>query len=299
MAIKYLAGERIIGTAAERTALSTGTDTMGTGANGTAISDPTFVASGDTNGVAMPSGLGLKSYYFDGNDAINIDGAIGFSASSNTVGSISFWYYNTHDQEGKVILAFGDANASTYMKFPTRYNTTDKILGHNSDTSGNNWEIRNHANDAGDDLADDTWHHMCCVQDGTAVKLYINSILLTVWNDQTDKSEWIKSGIDSARIGCDMDTNSTNGNFLTGNVTEVALWNVALTSAQATSLYNSGNGAKASTIPSGLRAYYDGSSLNNAAVTVYPNLSNGTIFEESDTGKHQMFDGTSAWNEMS
>ena len=30
----------------------------------------------------------------------------------------------------------------------------------------------------------------------------------------------------------------------------------------------------------------------------YPNISNGTIFEESDTGKHYMFDGTSAWNEM-
>ena len=30
----------------------------------------------------------------------------------------------------------------------------------------------------------------------------------------------------------------------------------------------------------------------------YPNLPNGAIFEESDTGKHYMFDGTSAWNEM-
>ena len=31
---------------------------------------------------------------------------------------------------------------------------------------------------------------------------------------------------------------------------------------------------------------------------VSPNLPNGTILEESDTGKHYMFDGTSAWNEM-
>ena len=30
----------------------------------------------------------------------------------------------------------------------------------------------------------------------------------------------------------------------------------------------------------------------------YPNLPNGVIFEESDTGKHYMFDGTSTWNEM-
>ena len=30
----------------------------------------------------------------------------------------------------------------------------------------------------------------------------------------------------------------------------------------------------------------------------YPNLTNGTIFEESDTGKIYMFDGTSTWNEV-
>jgi len=31
---------------------------------------------------------------------------------------------------------------------------------------------------------------------------------------------------------------------------------------------------------------------------LYPNLSNGTLFEESDTGKILMFDGTDTWNEV-
>ena len=35
-----------------------------------------------------------------------------------------------------------------------------------------------------------------------------------------------------------------------------------------------------------------------STAAVYPNLTNGAIFEESDTGKHYMFDGTSAWNEI-
>jgi len=30
----------------------------------------------------------------------------------------------------------------------------------------------------------------------------------------------------------------------------------------------------------------------------YPNLPNGAIFEESDTGNHYMFDGTDTWNEI-
>jgi hypothetical protein len=37
---------------------------------------------------------------------------------------------------------------------------------------------------------------------------------------------------------------------------------------------------------------------DQASTPFYPNISNGEIFEESDTGKHYMFDGTSAWNEM-
>ena len=33
-------------------------------------------------------------------------------------------------------------------------------------------------------------------------------------------------------------------------------------------------------------------------IYTYPNFVNGTIYEESGTGKHYMFDGTSTWNEM-
>jgi hypothetical protein len=36
----------------------------------------------------------------------------------------------------------------------------------------------------------------------------------------------------------------------------------------------------------------------SSILSVHPNLTNGTIYEESDTGKIFMFDGTSAWNEM-
>ena len=37
---------------------------------------------------------------------------------------------------------------------------------------------------------------------------------------------------------------------------------------------------------------------DNVTTQTQPDLINGTIFEESDTGKHYMFDGTSTWNEM-
>ena len=37
---------------------------------------------------------------------------------------------------------------------------------------------------------------------------------------------------------------------------------------------------------------------DQSSTPFYPNIPNGTLFEESDTGKIYMWDGTSAWNEM-
>jgi len=37
---------------------------------------------------------------------------------------------------------------------------------------------------------------------------------------------------------------------------------------------------------------------DDVGTDVYPNFSNGAIFEESDTGKHYMWDGSSTWNEV-
>ena len=273
---------------------------MGSGANGTAISDPTFVAEGDTNGVAMPSGFGsgAKSMYFDGDDAININGAKDFSASSGTVGTISFWYYNTGTQEGKTILQFGDESASQYMTFETRESGNDCIVCHNQDgtgSSGNNWEIRNAAGDAGASLATSTWHHCVASQNGTAVVCYIDGEELTTWNNQNDKSEWILSGIDNVRIGCRNNNDGGEGGFITGNITEVAFWNVALSETQVDSLFGNGGSTaqKATTIPTGLRAYYDGSSLTNNLAD-YSDIPVGTRFEETDSRKiYRMKDG--AW----
>jgi len=294
LAIKYLAGERIIGTAAERLALTIGADTLGTSANGSLIGDPT---GGDTS-PTPPTGLGTSSFNFDGNDLINIDGALSFSASSD-VGTISMWLYNDGTSSGKAVLMFGDTNATRYLGFETK---TDGIAAQMND-GGTQWEIRRNSSNNGGAL-EDAWHHCVLSQDGTAVKMYVDGVYLnSTWDNTTDKSKWMESGIDNGRIGGINRSGYGNTDIFTGNIMEVALWNVALTEAQVQSLYgNGGSTAKtADTIPAGLKAYYplSGTVVTNAAVEVYPNLSNGTIFEESDTGKHYMFDGTSTWNEMS
>lgn len=264
------------------TLLTTFSDSLGTSADGTAISDPTFVASGDTNGVAMPSGFGsgAKSMYFDGNDAINIDGAKPFST---TVGSISLWFYNNGTSNEKAVLFFGDTDAGSYLGIETR---TDGIWAKFRQASGTTaqWEIRACPSCDNNITLDDDWHHLVLSQDGTAVKVYVDNVLLTTFGGETDKSKWVESNLDNGRIGCNSISGNGNANFFTGNLMEIGLWNVALTSQQVSSLFGNGGSTakKANTEPTGLKVYYDGSSLTNNLAD-YSDLPENTLFEETDT----------------
>jgi len=222
LAIKYLAGERIIGTAAERLALTIGADTLGTSANGSLIGDPT---GGDTS-PTPPTGLGTTSFNFDGNDAIDIDGAEPFST---TVGSISLWYASANSSQFGILIGFGDTNANEYLNINVD-NTQVALLQRAA--AGLRWE---NSNTGGAPLSE--WHHVVLTQDGTAAKMYVDGVEDTSWSDTTDASTWMLTGIDNARIGCLSRNNAGNSNFFNGNIMEVGLWNVALTSTQVTSLY--------------------------------------------------------------
>ena len=167
------------------------------------------------------------------------------------------------------------------------------------------WEIRRATGGSNGGTLSVGWHNMVVSQDGTEVKVYVDSVLLTTFDGTpVDKSKWMESNLDNGRIGCDSVSGNGNANFFTGNLMEIGLWNVALTSTQVTSLYNEVDGVAvgrlASTIPTGLRAYYSGNSspATNDAVAVYPSLPNGTIFNETDVYKYFMFDGTDTWNQM-
>jgi len=275
----YLSGGRIQG---KTTDTSGEPDTLGSSADGTLIGDPT---GGDTS-PTPPTGLGTSSFVFDGNDGITIDGAEPFST---TVGSISLWFYNDGTSNDKGVLFFGDTDASSYLGIETK---TDGIWAKFRQASGttSQWEWRSSNNSV---TLTDAWHHLVISQDGTAVKIYVDAVELTTFDASTDKSKWMESNLDNGRIGCNSISGNGNANFLTGNLMEVAMWNVALTQAQVTSLYNSGTGRLANTEPTGLKAYYplSGSVVTNAAVVVDKSKASitdvpaGTRYEETDTRK--------------
>ena len=255
------------------------------------------MASGDTNGVATPSGLGLKSLYFDGNDAMNINGAEPFST---TVGSMNIWFYNDGTSSGKAVLMFGDTDATRYLGFETK---VDGIATQMNNV-GTQWEARRSGSGTGipnGGALSDGWHMCTLSQNGTAVKMYVDKVELTTWDQDNDLTKWMVSDLDNGRIGCVNRSSYGNTDYFTGNVMEIGLWNVALTSTQITSLYNDGDGRLTTTESTGLRAYYSGSSspATNDAVEVYPNLPNGSVFITSDTNVHYMWNSSAdTWHEV-
>jgi hypothetical protein len=269
MAIKYLAGDRLQGTAAERAALTTGyTDGNGLNGTATAITVDTAVEPSFTTGC----------YDFNGTSSkVTISDSLGTTAFS-----LSTWF-RTDSASG---------NQSIYGQLG---------LGLNLYMSGSN--IRCSQGGGGSQLigsttiSADTWYNViftktASVGSGTA-KLYLNNSLEdteTDWSDfQTSQTSLI-SGHQT--------------DWWNGFITDFAIWNTVISSATRTAI-NAGSGALISSLSdkANITTYYpftslDGSTVTNVATSVYPNLPNGGIFEESDTGKHYMWDGTDTWNEI-
>lgn len=109
------------------------------------------------------------------------------------------------------------------------------------------------------------WHHVALSYDGVSrTNLWVDGTLNGVAR-RTSGSYDTSAGI---LVGIWGDLNRG----MVGLVDDVGLWNVQLTTAQVQSLYNSGTGNPASTIPTGLQAYYSfENNLNTSSFTVVAN----------------------------
>ena len=71
-------------------------------------------------------------------------------------------------------------------------------------------------------------------------KLYVNGGQEATWSNGSNSS------VNRFSIVQEWDGDSKASDFFDGKIDEVAIWNVALSAADVTALYNSGNGLKAS-----------------------------------------------------
>ena len=256
MAVKYLSGNRLWGTNAERIAMTTASneDTHGNlatlGSNGaTIVSSPT-----------PPSGLGSTCINFDGSNDY-LDG-YGLMRVMDTKGSISFWF-NQDAETDSVLMGMAQSDENTKIEIKTK---TTRKLGINVKVSGTTkWEVET----SNTYNAYSSWNHVVITHDGIAPKIYLNGSEASYsWATETDKTVWWTAlrtaKVNNFTIGCmPMLNGSGRGDEFDGQMTNIAFWNEEISSANVTSLWNSGNGALANTITTDQTAYYNCQALED------------------------------------
>ena len=232
MAIKYLAGERIIGTAAERTAMTTGV-----------LSPIDFDVL--SNWVQDPVGTVTWS-----------SGSPNYARNSTRITSSNweFTYDPSASNWGTGMIGRAGVSLTTTPTDPEYFNfdwltydggSGDQIWYHRSEPDGSNTVQTN---------------------SGTYTSGAIYSI------------KCVDNVVSFLKDGVNVYTVPEAYNF---------------DSSVNTSAYFS-----ISTTPNGLADMVGVCESRTSLTPSYPNLPNGVIFEESDTGKIYMWDGTSAWNEV-
>ena len=263
MAVKYLSGNRLWGTNAERLALPTVTsypDSLGTATDGT-------IGGGVTTGATGEIG---NCFSFGGSSSSNVN--LGTDSGLNLLdgGTIAFWL-KPNGMINKRMCGKG-SNSCWEILSEGGVGELDKIK-FRLDTGGDGGTLNNCVGTT--ELNDDgtTWYHVCCVYDKDAgeMKLYINGALETTLS--------ITGTIDTVGTALYLGASGAGtANNFTGLLDDYGIWDTVLpigladgtTAGSINYLYNKGTGAGGtarvcSTIPTGLLAYYnlDGSTCPN------------------------------------
>ena len=283
MAITYLSGERIQG--------SSNSDSLGSAGDATSNGSD-LVTSGHKLGTGCLNFDGSSDYIVASSALLN---------AMNTAGSISLWF-NADVDEDAILIAICDADANTKIEVTTR---GSRSIGIQCKVSGTQqWEVSSSTLYN----AYTNWNHIVFTHDGTTVRIYVNGTEASYsWSTTTDKTKWwtaIRSaGGDGVAIGskAPLNNNTWNEHF-DGQLDDIGIWDRALTSTEVGNLYGNGTTtmAKATTIPSGLKVYYncDSATVTNNFLPDKNSITNvpiGTRYEETDTRKiYRKVDATGA-----
>lgn len=172
-----------------------------------------------------------NSILLDGVDEyLDIDTAVS-ELVSHTTGSISMWFYadTISVQNG----LFGLYVSSSNMWVLKMAGDNKIQLRH---AVGGTTQINYKTNNT---FSVNTWYHISIVQDGTAIKIYMDGVNQTLTKTtDLDATLWFDnlSGVATkANIGAEI-----GNNFFNGYIDDVRIWSSDLTSGEVTDDYNSG-----------------------------------------------------------
>ncbi len=202
---------------------------------GSGVSHSTFT-DGSLNGTEQPIG----KWFNETDTAYNIDSVL-TPLASTTTGSFSFWYKpdNVSPAANERFIAFGDTDANTFINF---YMTTAGLIGGACGVAGTlQWNFRTDAVP----FVVGTWYFVTVTQNGTAPQLFIDGTEPAHTHlTTTDETVWFNDipGLDNGRIGALDYNNLGNDGWLNGTIDGVMFHDDALSLAEHTAFYNSGNG---------------------------------------------------------
>ena len=184
---------------------------------------------------------------FDGsNDYVNVDNLTGeLNSPSGLPFTVQVWAYPETDfsetttnctSEREAVFAFnktGGSDENRNMLYYAPDGSSQKFWHHG--TGNNNCTASSNSSEPG------KWYHIVMTVDSSGNgKLYVNS-------EEEATYSTSNSSANKFSIGQEYDgSGTTASDFFDGKIDEVAVWNVALTATDVTTLYNSGKGLKAS-----------------------------------------------------
>ncbi len=181
-----------------------------------------------------------KSLLLDGvNEYVNCNTLVGDFASQTT-GTWSFWVkpVSATPSSSEEIIQFGDADANETVR--CQHRITSGNLRFQVTVAGTvQWSVETDAAA----FTDNTWAHVCLVQDGVQPVIYINGTAVAQTNlVSTDLTAWFNdtTGIDNGKIGAGEFNSSGVGRWFNGNVDEVNFFSDGKSSGEVTTIYNSG-----------------------------------------------------------
>ena len=165
------------------------------------------------------------SIVFDGsNDNVSI-GTNGFSFGSSP-GTLSAWAKTRDRNSTRTIVSYGNA-ATNQARFLGIGQNNFYFSGYGSSISASG-------------LSYDTWFNLVGVYDGTDASMYINGALVA---GPTDRSSW-NTVANNAGVG----KNVSGNEYWTGNISQVQIYNRALSAAEIQQNYNAIKGRYATYI---------------------------------------------------
>jgi len=205
------------------------TNSLGTGGNAT------------VTGVVVDTS---DQHYGDGcllgdgtDDFVNCDGVV--SSMQSTASSINFWFNHTSEVQGYMIT-FGDTGSAEALVCKAG-DTKVQVNAYKSHYQ-EQWEVVTPDVTTG-------WHMVTLTFSGSEVNLYYDGSATGItWLNETDRSFYINSNMDNCRLFCGSIAGGGNQDFFGGLIQGVVFFNEVISSDTMASLFNSGVGAKVSTL---------------------------------------------------